>query len=406
MPTFTYKARGASGDVESGQIEAQDQRSATEKLREKKLIILEIDEAKTGGIGEFLAGLNPLKPKAKASDLVIFSRQLSTLVSAGVPIVQGLTILVEQIENPFFKDVVDMVREDIESGLAIAEALEKHPKVFNELFVNMIKAGELGGILDIILQRMADYLESAAKLKSKVKGAMIYPAVISCIAVTVTLFLLIFVIPTFATIFQDFGQDLPLPTQALISLSEILKKYFLHMAGVLVVGIVSVLQYYKTDNGSRKIDAILLKLPLFGILLKKVAIAKFTGTFGTLVKSGVPILEALDTVAHTSGNRVIEAAVMSARDSIREGEKISDPLERSQVFPPMVMQMISIGEETGNLDIMLNKIADFYDSEVDSAIEGLTSMIEPLIMVVMGLVIGVIVLAIFMPIFDMGALVG
>ncbi len=270
----------------------------------------------------------------------------------------------------------------------------------------MIKAGELGGILDVILERLADYLESASDLRGKVKGALIYPAVVSTIALGVTIFLMVVIIPTFAEVFSSFGHELPMPTQIMIRISEIMKRYIIFIVLGIIIIVVGIRQFYKSDKGSKFIDAKILNVPVFGILLRKVAIAKFTRTFGTLVKSGVPILEALDTVAKTAGNRKIEAAVLDARDSIREGEKIADPLSKSGVFPPMVMQMISVGEETGNLDMMLSKIADFYDSEVDVAVEGLTSMIEPIVIVIMGVVIGAIVIAMFLPILSMGTIVG
>lgn len=405
MPEYIYKAKASSGSIAEGTIEAQDQKTAVERLRSKNMLVFEISEKKDSALSDLIKKINPFKPKVKSKELVVFSRQLSTLVGAGVPIVQGLTILVEQIENPYFKQIVGKVREDIESGSAIAEALAKHPDAFGELFINLIKAGELGGILDTILERLADYQESANELKGKVKGALVYPAVVSIVAVGVTMFLLIFIIPTFGNVFKEFGKELPLPTQILLDLSDILKKYIIFLILGIVAVIVGIKQFYKTDMGSKKIDKLLLNLPIFGALLRKVAIAKFTRTFGTLVKSGVPILEALETVAHTSGSRVIEMAVIDAKEAIREGEKIADPLGKSGVFPPMVMQMISVGEETGNLDAMLHKIADFYDAEVDTAVEGLTSMIEPLIIVFMGVVIGAIVIAMFMPIFNMSSLV-
>ncbi|MBN2407122.1 MAG: type II secretion system F family protein [Elusimicrobia bacterium] len=407
MPEFSYKAKAAAGNIIEGEVDAQDQRAAIDQLRGKKLTVLEISEKKPpSAIMDIINKLNPLRPKVKDKDLVIFSRQLATLVGAGVPIVQGLTILTEQIENPRFKEIADNIRDDIESGSAIADAMGKHPEAFSELFVNMIRAGELGGILDVILERLADYLESASDLKGKVKGALVYPAVVSSVAVGVTLFLMVFVIPSFEETFTSFGSELPLPTQVMINISHIMQKYVL----LIILGIVGLVigfrQYYKTDSGSKVIDAKILNLPVFGVLLRKVAIAKFTRTFGTLVKSGVPILEALDTVARTSGNRTVEAAVVDAKEAIREGERIAEPLGKSGVFPPMVMQMISVGEETGNLDLMLGKIADFYDSEVDVAVEGLTSMIEPIIIVFMGLIIGAVVIAMFMPIFQMGSLIG
>ncbi len=405
MPDFKYKARDSSGVVSEGIMEASDQKLAIERLRAKKLIVLELSEKKENRIFDILSKINPLRPKVRSKDLVIFSRQLATLVGAGVPIVQGLSILTQQIENPCFKQVVNNVREEIESGSAIADAMERHPEAFGELFVNLVKAGELGGILDTILERLADYLESADELKGKVKGALVYPAVVSTVAISVTVFLLIFIIPTFGEVFKSFGKELPLPTQILLDLSDMLRKYVIFMLMGVAAVVVGIKQFAKTDVGSKKIDAIILRLPVFGLLLRKVAIAKFTRTFGTLVRSGVPILEALDTVARTSGNRVVEGAVLNAKDAIREGEKIADPLGESGVFPPMVMQMISVGEETGNLDNMLIKIADFYDSEVDTAVNGLTSMIEPLIIVFMGVVIGSIVIAMFMPIFNMSSLV-
>ncbi|MFH1415831.1 MAG: type II secretion system F family protein [Elusimicrobiota bacterium] len=405
MPEFAYKAKSSTGSITKGSVEAADQKAAIQNLRAKKLLVLEINEKSEGGLSSLIGKINPFKPKVKSKDIVIFSRQLSTMVGAGVPIVQGLNILYSQIENPAFKVIVEKVKDDIEGGSAIAESMAKHPAAFSELFINLVKAGELGGILDTILERLADYLEAANQLAAKVKGALVYPAVVSTVAISVTAFLLIFIIPTFGEVFSSFGKELPLPTQLLLDLSDFLRRYILFMIAGLVAAGFGFKQYAKTDTGSKKIDAIKLNIPIFGQLIRKVSIAKFTRTFGTLVRSGVPILEALDTVARTSGNRVIEAAVLDAKEAIREGEKIADPLGKSGVFPPMVMQMISVGEETGNLDTMLTKIADFYDAEVDTAVEGLTSMIEPIIIVVMGIVIGAIVIAMFMPIFNMSSLV-
>ncbi|MDD5688058.1 MAG: type II secretion system F family protein [Elusimicrobia bacterium] len=405
MPLFAYRVRTTSGETTRGTIDAPDQTTAINKLRGQKVIVLEINLAKKNPF-EMLNKYNPLRPRVKAKDLVLFSRQLSTLVSAGVPIVQGLTILTEQIENPAFKKVVDEIAEDIKAGISIAEAMKKQPEAFSELYVAMIRAGEVGGILDVILERLSAYLEAADALKGKVKGALMYPSIVAVIAASVTVFLLVVVIPTFQEIFSSFGADLPLPTKILIAISNLLKRYII----LLILGVIGIavafVQYYKTEKGKFQIDAISLKVPLFGEMLRKVAVAKFTRTLGTLVKSGVPILQALDTVAQTAGNKIIERAILQAKESIREGEKIADPLRKSQVFPPMVIQMISVGEETGNLDTMLNKIADFYDQEVDVAVKGLTSMIEPIVICVMGIVIGAIVIAMFMPMFSMGALAG
>jgi type IV pilus assembly protein PilC len=392
-----------TGSTTEGTIEAADQRAAMDELRKQKLVPIEVNET-SRALGEIFASINPFKPKVKSKELVLFSRQLSTLVSAGVPLVQGLSILEEQVESKLFKSIVHQIREDIEAGQSITDALRKHPQAFEELYVSMIKAGEVGGILDVILERLSAYLEAAETLRGKVKGAMMYPLVVSCIAGSVTLFLIIGVIPTFKSIFEGFGAELPFVTQFLINLSDFLRKYFLVvLAAPFVIGY-ALKQYAKTDAGKRNIDALLLKVPVFGLLLRKVAVAKFTRTLATLIKSGVPILQALETVAKTAGNKVIEIAVMTSRDSVKEGERIATPLRKSGVFPPMVIQMIAIGEETGNLDAMLSKIADFYDQEVDTSVKGLTSMIEPIIIVVMGLVIGFIVIAMFLPMFELGNL--
>ena len=393
---FAYKAKERSGKAVEGLVEAPDQKAAIARLREQRMTVLEITQK---------AKKSPFfKPKVNTGDIVIFSRQLSTLVSAGVPIVQGLNILEAQAENPAFKTVVTALRTDIEAGLSIADAMRKHPQAFTELYVSMIKAGEVGGILDTILERLSGFLESAEALKAKVKSALMYPMVVGGAALLITAFLMIFIIPVFKDIFGSFGADLPAPTKVVVWISDTLRAYFLHIA-IVIGGVVwGVKKYAKTEKGIKKLDSISLNLPVFGILLKKVAIAKFTRTLGTLIKSGVPILQGLETVAKTSGNKIIEEAIYKSRDSIKEGGRISDPLKKANIFPPMVIQMISVGEETGGLDGMLNKIADFYDQEVDTAVKGLTSMIEPLIMVFMGIVIGGIVIAMFMPMLSMSSL--
>jgi len=406
MALFGYKVRNPQGNVLTGTMEAREQRMVIDRLRYQRFIVLEIGEIKKSTSRDLLDTINFLKKRVKQKDLVLFSRQLSTLIGAGVPIVQGLTILLEQIENPAFKKVVASIREDIESGTSITEALSRHPTVFGELYVSMVRSGELGGILDVILERLSAYLESAAALRAKIRSAMIYPAVIGLVAGGVTAFLLIVVVPTFVKIFEQAGAKLPLPTQILLAVSNFLRRYIIFVIIGLIAFVVGLRQYYRTEAGSMYIDRLLLRIPLFGPLLRKVAVAKFTKTFGTLVKSGVPILQALETVAKTSGNRVIEKAVLQAKESIREGERISDPLKASGAFPPMVTQMISVGEETGNLDAMLSKIAEFYEQEVDAAVSGLTSLIEPVIVVFMGVIIGAIAVAMYMPMFELGALVG
>ncbi|MFH1618585.1 MAG: type II secretion system inner membrane protein GspF [bacterium] len=400
---FIYKAKESNGKMVEGTVEAADQRSAIDRLRGQKLIVIDVSR-KSDDLGAIFRKLNPFKPKVNSKDLVIFSRQLSTLVSAGVPIVQGLNILESQAENPAFKTVLTALRADIEAGLSIADAMNKHPHAFEELYVSMVRAGEVGGILDTILERLSSYLEQAEALKAKVKSAMMYPLVITLVAGGVTIFLLIFVIPTFKEIFSSFGAELPLPTQILIDLSDFMKAKFLLIMAVPAVGYFGFGKYAKTRGGREKIDGTMLRLPVFGILLKKVAIAKFTRTLGTLIKSGVPILQGLETVGSTSGNVVVEKAILNCRDSIKEGGRIVDPLKKANIFPPMVIQMIGVGEETGSLDNMLTRIADFYDQEVDTAVKGLTSMIEPLIIVVMGVVIGTIVIAMFLPMLELGQL--
>jgi type IV pilus assembly protein PilC len=405
MPQFKYTARNTQGKTIEGTIEAPIQRAAVDKLRSQRFTVVAVNEVKQASGESILAKLNPFRKKVKNKDLVIFSRQLATLVSAGVPIVQGLNILLDQIQSPVFKKVINAVRADIEGGVAIADALKKQPAAFSELYVSMIRAGETGGVLDAILERLSAYLEAAEELRGKVKGAMVYPIVISGVAAAVTIFLLVAVIPTFKTVFASFGGELPLATRGLLAVSDFLKHYFLILLAAPIGTYIALSKWYQTENGKRMIDGRLIRLPVFGDLLRKVSVAKFTRTLGTLIKSGVPILQALDTVAKTAGNQVIEDAIQSCRESIREGEKIADPLKKAGVFPAMVIQMISVGEETGNLEIMLTKIADFYDQEVDTSVKAMTSLIEPLIICVMGVVIGSIVICMFLPIFQMSSLI-
>ena len=405
MPAFTYKAKTAAGLVMEGVIDAEEQRGAVDKLRAQKLVVLQIAE-KTESPLEKIKALFKSKGHVTSKDLVLFSRQLSTLVSAGVPIVQSLGILETQAENPAFKEVLGAVKTDIEAGLSISDALRKHGDAFPELYTSMVKAGELGGILDTILERLTNYLESSEALKAKVKAAMMYPAIVLSICSVVTCFLMVFVIPTFKNIFASFGAELPLPTQILIDISDQMKSHWYLLLAAPYGAYKGFIYFYKTPAGHKWVDGYSLKVPIFGPILKKVAVARFTRTLGTLIKSGVPIMQALETVASTAGNVVIAEAVNMTRESIREGGHLSDPLKKSGIFPNMVTSMISVGEETGALDIMLSKIADFYDQEVDTAVKGLTSLIEPIVIVVMGVVIGTIVIAMFMPMFGLGELAG
>ncbi|MGD9228527.1 MAG: type II secretion system F family protein, partial [Desulfobacterales bacterium] len=346
-----------------------------------------------------------LQPKVKEKDVILFARQFSTMIDAGLPIIQCLEILHTQQANKTFKRMIKEIKEQVEGGATLAEALKKFPKHFDDLFVNMIAAGEAGGILDAILRRLAAYMEKAAKLKSQVKGAMTYPIVTLIIAVVVLGIILVFVIPVFEEMFADFGGELPLPTKLVVMASEMVKSKIVYIIiGIVILGF-TMRKFYATEKGQDLADDLVLKIPVIGELLRKVAVAKFTRTMGTMLASGVAILEALDIVAKTSGNRTVERAIYDVRSGIAEGRTMADPLQESGVFPAMVCQMISVGESTGALDAMLEKIADFYDEEVDQAVENLTSLIEPFMLVFLGATIGGLVVAMYLPIFKMaGAL--
>lgn len=407
MVKYLYKARNPLGKTVSDIIEAVTQKEAIEKLRSLKYTVIEIKEAKIKSKKSFLSAINPFKKKVKSMDITLFSRQLATLISSGVPLVQGLGILEEQFESPSFKEVIKSLRLDIESGVSISEAMKKHSNVFSELYIGMIHAGEVGGILDQVLDRLATYLEASEELKAKIKGAMSYPIVVSLVAIGAAVIMLTVVVPRFAGMFKDMGVALPTPTVILMKVADFTKKYigFFILGGI--VFITAFRKIYKSNSKVRLfVDSKMLALPIFGDLIKKTAVAKFTRTLGTLVRSGVPILQALETVAKTAGNKLIEETILKARESIREGERIAEPLKQSGVFPPMVVQMISVGEETGQLDSMLIKIAEFYDKEVSNSVEALTGMIEPLIIVFLGLVVGGMVVAMYLPMFTIASAIG
>ena len=393
MPTFRYVAKENTGKTVSETLEYSDKSNLIEALRKKGLVIISINEVARKRLG-------PSK-KVKLEDIVIFSRQLATMVDSGIPLVQAMDILCEQIEEPNFKNVIATIRDDIEVGSSFSEALLKHPAVFSPLYINMVKAGESSGALDDILDRLASYLEKANTLQRKVKSSLVYPAVVIAMAFLITLVMLLKVIPTFKGIFDMLGGTLPLPTRILILISDTLRGMFLYVVSVVGVALFLLRKYMKTPQGKAMFDRTILKLPVIGQLLRKVAVAKFTRTLATLVKSGVPILVSLEIVGKTSGNTVIERALDDVRRSIKEGENISNPLAKSGVFPPMVVRMINVGEQTGELEKMLGKIADFYDDQVDAAVSGLTSLIEPLIIGFLGIVIGGIVIAMFLPVFKM-----
>ena len=346
------------------------------------------------------------QPKVTGKDVVIFTRQLSTMIDAGLPLVQSLDILAAQQENVTFKKILTDIRTDVESGMTFADGMKKHPKVFDNLYCNMIDAGEVGGILDTILNRLANFMEKSMVLKKKIKGAMTYPIICLCIALVITAVILIFVVPVFAKMFADFGSALPVPTQIVVDASNFVKSNFFFMGAAIAFIVVAIKKIYNTGKGRKKIDKLLINAPVFGPLIRKVAVAKFSRTLGTMLHSGVPILDSLTVVGKTSGNTVIEQAVYRVADSITEGRSIAEPLEETGVFPSMVVQMINVGEATGALDTMLEKIADFYDEEVDQAVENMTAMIEPFMMVFLGGLIGGLVIAMYLPIFKMASVVG
>ena len=398
MPIYRYVAKEKMGRTVSGTLEYSDRSLLIAALRKKGLVIISIEDTKRKK-AIFLG------KRVKLEEVVIFSRQLATMVDSGIPLVQAMDILADQIENPNFKKIVSTIRDDIEVGSSLSEALLKHPQVFSPLYINMVKAGESSGSLDDILDRLASYLEKSNNLQRKVKSSLIYPAVVISMAILITLVMLLKVIPTFKGIFKMLGGTLPLPTRILILISDTLRKMFLYVVIALSGIIFAIKKYLKTSQGRAVFDSSILRLPVLGPLFRKVAVAKFTRTLATLVKSGVPILSSLEIVGKTSGNSVIEKALEDVRKSIKEGENIAGPLEKSGVFPPMVVRMVNVGEQTGELEKMLGKIADFYDDQVDAAVSGLTSLIEPLIIGFLGIVIGGIVIAMFLPIFKMTELV-
>ncbi|MDD5428091.1 MAG: type II secretion system F family protein [Candidatus Omnitrophica bacterium] len=400
---FKYVTKDKDGKNVSGTIDAADRTAAITALRKKELIIISIDESKTALP---FSGLFKAKKKIKIDDLVIFSRQLATMVDAGIPLVGALDILGEQMENKTFSAVIIEIRNDVETGSSLSEALSKHKKIFSQLFVNMVKAGESSGMLDEILDRLALYLEKTSSLQRKIKSALVYPAVVSSMAIGITLLLMLKVIPVFKGIFEGFGSQLPVPTMVLIAISDAMQKYFILCAVAFTFIVILVAKYIKTEKGQLQVDTLMLRIPVFGVLFTKVAVSKFTRTLSTLIKSGVPILAALDIVGKTAGNKMVERAIDNVRANVREGESVAEPLARAKIFPPMVTRMVSVGEQTGELEKMLSKIADFYDEQVDAAVASLTSMMEPFIIAFLGIVIGTIVICMFLPIFKLTSIAG
>lgn len=406
MAKFGWEARSKGGSAQKGVMEAANASQVEAQLKRYGFTGISIKEQGKGLSMELkIPGMGGEK-KVQTKELVVFTRQFATMIDSGLPLVQCLDILSGQQENKTFKEILVKVKENVESGSTFAEALAKHPKAFDPLYVNLVAAGEVGGILDTILNRLAAYIEKAMKLKKQVKGAMVYPTTIMAIAVVVIGVILVFVIPTFARMFADFGGELPAPTKIVIALSNFITKYILVMIAAAVGAKLALGKYYASPGGRKTIDTLALKAPVVGPLIKKVSVARFTRTLGTMISSGVPIMDGLDIVAKTAGNKVVEEAIYKVRQSISEGKTIAEPLAASGVFPPMVVQMIAVGEATGAMDAMLNKIADFYDDEVDDAVSAMTAMMEPLLMVFLGTTVGGLVIAMYLPIFKLAGTVG
>jgi len=402
MPVFVWEATTKKDEPKKGEMEALDEVAVRGLLRRQGYKLIEIKK-KPKDIMEYLPFL---QGGVNEKSIVVFCRIFSTMINAGLPLIQCLDLLAQQEQNKVFSKILKNIKEDIEGGTSLTDALKKFPKVFDELFVNLIAAGEAGGMLDIILGRLSNYLEKAMKLKKRVKGAMTYPIATLVIAFSVVALLLIKVIPVFQKMFEGMGGELPGPTMMLIKASEFAQNYIVVIIGVIIVIYIAFNRFYRTEKGRLILDSLLLKSPVFGPLLKKVAVAKFSRTLSTMMSSGVPILEGLNIVSKTSGNKVVENALLKTRQSISEGRTIAEPLAETAIFPAMVVQMIAVGEATGALDTMLNKIADFYDDEVDSAVDAMTALLEPVMMVFLGGIVGGMIIAMYLPIFKLASVVG
>ena len=397
MPNYKYTAKDKTGKTITSISQSADENSLIENLHKQDMIVVSIKEEKTRKMAA---------RSVKLDELVIFSRQFATMIDRGIPLAQTLSMLTGQVEDKYLARIILEMRQAIEDGSSFSDALKKHPKVFSDLYVNMVRAGEVSGGLDAVLDRLAVYLEKTSALIRKVRSSLVYPIVVISMAILITIFLLVKVVPTFKGIFTSLGGVLPLPTQILIAVSDTIRTSFLYLVIGGVIIVVGAKRYIATSRGRYQFDKLTLKLPIVGPLFRKVAVAKFSRTLSTLVKSGVPILDALDIVGKTSGNKVIEEAILGSRKAIKEGEPIADPLGKSKVFPPMVVRMIAVGEQTGQLEKMLSKIADFYEDQVDAAVAGMTSLIEPLVILFLGVIVGGIVISLFLPIFKIFELLG
>jgi type IV pilus assembly protein PilC len=402
MPIFLWQAETKKGESKKGEIDATDEVAVRGQLRRQGYKSITVKQKPK----DLFANIPFMQQKVSEKDVVVFSRIFATMINAGLPLIQCLDLLGKQEQNKTFAKVIGGIKEDIEGGSTLTDALKKYPKIFDNLFVNLVAAGESGGILDVILQRLSGYMEKAMKLKSTVKGAMTYPIIVGVIAVVIIGGLLIFVVPMFQKMFEDMGGSLPGPTQFLVDLSQFLQNYYLYMGAFMVALYFGFKRFYATEKGTLVVDALVLKAPVFGPLLKKVAVAKFTRTLSTMMQSGVPIMEGLSIVSKTSGNKIIEIALMKTRQSISEGKTIAEPLMETDIFPAMVVQMIAVGEATGALDTMLSKIADFYDDEVDAAVGALTALLEPLLMCILGPAVGFVLIAMYLPIFQAASAAG
>ena len=402
MPIYIWEGTTRKNEVKKGEMEAVDELAVRGLLRRQGFKSIEIRK-KPKALAEYLPFL---AGRVKEKNIVVFCRIFSTMINAGLPLIQCLDLLAQQEDNKYFAKIIRDIKEDIEGGASLTDALKKYPKIFDDLFVNLISAGEAGGILDVVLARLSSYMEKAMKLKSRVKGAMTYPIAVLVISFIVVAVLLLKVIPVFQKMFEGMGGQLPGPTAMLIAASEFAQSYWWIILGILIAIFIAFNRFYKTEKGHWVIDSLSLKAPVFGLLLKKVAVAKFARTLSTMLSSGVPILEALTIVSKTSGNKIVENALLKTRQSITEGQSIAEPLEAALIFPPMVVQMIAVGEATGALDAMLSKIADFYDDEVDAAVSAMTTLLEPVMMVFLGGVVGGMIIAMYLPIFKMASVVG
>jgi type IV pilus assembly protein PilC len=405
MPTFVWEGKTAQGRVLKGELEAPSIEAVLTVLRDRRIRPIPSRIREKGKGLEKEISIPGFGEKVKAKDVSLFTRQFATMIDAGLPIVQCLDILCEQSESKLLRITVRTIRQDVEGGATLAGALKKHPKIFDDLYVNMVEAGEMGGVLNTILNRIALFIEKANKLKKKVKGAMIYPCTIIAVAVIVVSILLIFVIPVFAELYGSMGKALPAPTQITINISNWFVAYWYYLLFGLIGAVVALRLYYQSDQGRMTIDRLLLRLPIVGDLLRKVAVARFSQNMAILLSSGVPILDGLAITARTAGNRIVEKAIMDSRVSISQGKTVAEPLRESKIFPPMVCQMVAVGENTGGLDGMLRKVAELYEEEVDDAVANLTALMEPMIMVVLGVVLGGLVISMYLPIFQLGSLV-